>query len=257
MGKKIKISANKNLANNWDVGTEVFIQYSCLHDEFGILTTPAPAPHLSGQNVYWDIHWQAAKQYFEKCKEFDREIFEIPENKLPQSKLGNKSRYVPEELSYTLYITATEMCLHTIISVEHFANNLYQYISNKIENFDFKKTDEKLRITTKELLNIDIVNDTAYTNDFQKILNIRHEISHPSKVFNYARLTIEQTWDEIPMNWFLSGRALKSFEGWKMYYENLLEKFQQYLASLPKVQTKINNVQRGIQFNHDFKKNKP
>jgi len=146
------------------------------------------------------------------------------------------------------------MYLHTVISVEHFANNLYQYMSNKIEKFDFKTTDEKLKITTKDLLKIDILNDTAYTNDFQKILKIRHELSHPNKVLNYASLTIEQTWDEIPMNWFLSGRALKSFERWKVLYEDLLKKFQAHLISLPKVQIKANNVQRGIQFNHDFKK---
>ncbi len=256
MGRKIKISANKNLVSSYDIGSEVCIQYSCLHDEFGVLTTPAPAPHFSGQNIYRDIHWQAAKQYFEKCKEFDVEIFKIKENKPVGGMIGSKSRNVPEEISYSLYISATEMCLHTVISVEHFANNLYQYMPNKIKDFHDEKTDKKLKLAVKDLLNIDILSDTAYTNDFQKIFKIRNEISHPNNIFDYACLTVGPNWDEIPMNWFLSGRAVRSFEKWKVLYESLLEKFQAYLSSLPKVELKANNILRGIQFNHDFKKSK-
>lgn len=256
MAKKIKFQSKKGLSANFAAGSDVFIQYICLHDNYGVLNTPAPAPHLSGENLYWEIHWQAAKQFAEKCEEIDSQVFDTPGNMNKEASASSKSRFVKEELSYTLYVTAAEMCLNTVISVEHFANNLFQYLADKPVGFHDMVTEEKLKIAVSKLLNIDLKKDNNYANDFMKILKIRHEISHPNKIFDYACLSLDGRWDDVPLNWFLSGRGVKAFENWKTSYEDLQEKFVAYLNKLPKKEFSVHNVQRGIGFNHDLKKKK-
>lgn len=238
MAKKIKFSPKSHLSFPAPAGSEVVYLYQALHDQYGAITSSANTP-------FWQIHLEAAKFFKDQLKKLDSQVLGVAPG-------DNRSRYLSDELAYSIYIQGVNMVLHMILAIESFCISASSHFK-LYKTICSQKTDEKLK-TIASAMNINLIGRKEYDGDFQKIYAIRHEISHPENIFNYLTQTISNDWDAIPINWFISGRAHKACENVIALFEEVILAFDNFIAKHPPRPATAKNVVRGIGYDHSVKK---
>jgi hypothetical protein len=233
MASKIKLESDLSLARVHKQGALVEVVQASLHSNYGLIYTLWPK--------YWVLHAQTAEKHYNRLKKIDLKILQVEVR-------SDGSRVLDEKLTKMLYTEGVGLALNVELMVEHFCLEVKR--TAKVDFQDRDDTSQKLLLVLSEIDYRDIRQDPGYQS-FGHLLHCRHNITHPTLNNTYDG-TNGSTWDEVPLAWIASGKAIKAWEEFAPLFEDICRYWGEYAHenfAAPATLT----LQRGMKSKHSFK----
>lgn len=231
MARKIFTKANPKLAVPHKAGDELVLVQPLAHVKYGVITAVVPQ--------YWSLHITSAEERYRKLLELDKVLSGIEPD-------GSKSRFLGDEaLIREMYEAGTEMVTHTVLAMQHLVLDIA-----KVSGAQINPEREDLATMMRSVLkNIgfpkDLSKDQGYSRFDELSTRLRNAIEHPNDLRTY-NVKDPSTWDQVPMSWFLSSKALIAYEGSRKLFDEIYDFWQVKRKEYEKPEKLT--VQRGIEF---------
>lgn len=232
-GRKIQLRSDPSIAEPHAAGAKITLVQPALHHTYGALFVPRPN--------YWRLHLETADHRARELAELDRRVLSLPMEK-------SDSRTLDDELTQLLYRVGSDLILQTVLTLQqlvleielaakiqpHAGDNLNTRLGNALKATGFAG---------------DLGKDERY-GQFAELQRVRDAIEHPAETNVYN--PDQARWDEVPLAWIASGKALRAFE----LTRDLIAEIERHYADLRKKSARPGTleVERGLRALHPFKK---
>jgi len=235
MGLKHQPAHDPSLAKEHAAGERVRVLLLAEHARLGTIAYE--------YRRLWQLHYMMAKSgYIGLCQNHER-VLQLQIQPSNSRLLAADDR---PDLSLMVYVTGTQMVLNTILTMQHFCQEIEAGVGHELE-----ETGTGPRI--KEAFGLAGLtanwSDPGYSA-FREILERRDAVEHPKRdnTFN----SHVRDWDRVPLSWFLTERAPNAFTSWNTWFDKAASEWNEHPANKPKMITV--EVERGTKSTRQAKK---
>ena len=236
MGKKIRTVSDPALIKDHPSGAQVELQFSVVHDQFGMILYPAY------RSLWYECATAADKAYIKLCS-LEKGLLELP---LKPSNL----RVMPRgELLTKIIDCGTVLITDTYLALTHIVFGLGVTMfegTAKAELFKAARLNEQCLMVCKELGMEKTPWSVGYNAFFggEGIETIRHNLTHPKMGYSNGY--------ENPVGWLIGGKFHKSKDALE-FVAAISQRWQGQSARYSKSAT-LTIAQRGMRSEHQTKK---
>ena len=235
MARKVKKSTNPKLAQEHKKGAVVRYIKTLIHKNFGVIGFEFPH--------YWLMHYNYMYRSGEILKSLHQEIVKLPVDASNSRTLLNE----PNELLWQIYHVGMDMVDNAVLCAKHLVLSIEH--ATKSTPTGREELSERLISALKKIGFRDLSKDIGFQR-LAEIINVRDRLWHPT--LDNLNGSSETDWDTVPLAWMLSEKAIEAFEVVDPFLVELIDFW--FEKSKDYKETKTFNVQRAIQFDHNFKK---
>jgi hypothetical protein len=226
VGRKTKVRSNPALGKSHEVGANVAVIQLLTHARYGAISYLWPR--------FWVFELRLADEAHTNLKRLHGDVLNLPPN-------DSKMRLIHDmELLQDVYCAGSDMVSHACRAVQHLAQQMEQTSRSLLQT---TTSEDRIR-EAAALFGLDDHHAEQNYQGFVEILRIRDAVEHPQA--NNIYQVDGSRWDEVPLAWMLSERALLAYERFEQWMELLTTDWENYLKSHPDPPRTL-TVERGLE----------
>jgi hypothetical protein len=235
MGLKHESVSDPSLAESHNANDHILLIQHAEHAQLGTISHEA--------RRLWNLHYLMARSGYIQLRGHHERILRLPV-------LSSKERLITAndnpDLTLMVYVAGTQMVINSVLTMQHICQEIEAVLGIKLEG---RTLGERIKEASEQAELGVSVDESGYSG-LREMLTRRDAVEHPkrSNVFN----SHPNDWDQVPMNWFLTERAPKSFELWSSWFGNAVEAWKHHPIHEPKRLTLA--VERGKKSTRQAKK---
>ncbi|GAA5128846.1 hypothetical protein [Haloechinothrix salitolerans] len=236
MGIKHESQSDPSLGKEIPAGTPVRIIQHAEHAQFGTISYEI--------RRLWYLHFLMARSGYSELAKLHKKVLDRP---VESSNARSLEGADEPDLVFLVYGAGTQMLLNTVLTMQHFCQEIESRLQFKISG---NTLSERIReaFDSAEITSVSAAGE-GY-DALQEIIYRRDAVEHPklNNVFN----SHPNNWDQVPLNWLLTERSLRSFERWFRWFKNAADEWGGHRVNDPMVVTLT--VSRGMKSTRQAKK---
>lgn len=232
MGRKSEFESDPSLGREHEEGAIIQPLLISEHASLGTICIVASGTRL--------LHHAAAKAAYRDLRNVHDKIAQLPVDESSSRLVGS------DELIAEVYDAGTRMVIGVVLTIQHLAEEIERSLPNELSGTTVEdRLSEALRGVGIELDK----RDSGYAA-FHQIRQRRDAVEHPKS--DNTHNSGPTTWDMVPLAWFVSERAVASFEKYLAWIEGVFAAWHEHSERTRTTQTYT--VERGIRSKRQFKK---
>jgi hypothetical protein len=215
VGLKHRSAPDLQLAKDHETGKPIRLIQHAEHSRFGTITYEA--------RRLWLLHYEVARSGYMQLRRLHEQVLRLPVASSGDRVVASSDSL---DLTYLVYVAGTQMVINTVLTMQHFCQEIEAAFATKLNGSEIgDRTREALALAA---LDIDTAAHQGYSA-LREIIERRDAVEHPKRqnVFN-PHLT---EWDRVPLSWFLTERAPRSFERWREWFAEVVEQWKGHAAA--------------------------
>lgn len=192
----------------------------------------------------WELHYLTARSGCMSLRQLHERVLHLPVETSGSRMLAAADT---PDLTLLIYVAGTQMVLNTMLTMQHFCHEIERVLGAEPQRSGTISARIKDAFALAE---IPVSASSPGYSALQEIIERRDAVEHPRRDNVFS--TDPTGWDNVPMGWFLSERALTSFERWRDWFADALEQWKQHPAMQPRAMTL--QVTRGVRSARPAKK---
>jgi len=236
MGRQHKLISDPSAAHSHVAGATVTIIQQLEHAQLGTIA----------------YAWPRLRSYHQVIASEAFEEFRGLHNRIVTFEVRSGMRTIGDhEFLGQLYRRGCEFVLNAMLAVQHLCNEIEASTETATSTAPIL---ERLASATTRA-GIDLVKSGRGYAGLLEIRRVREAIEHPTPDNTYRGRSGE--WDQVPLAWMLSDRAIEGFERWGDWFGQLCERWTGALTARGPVIQTFEGVTRGVTSTRQSKKPPP
>jgi hypothetical protein len=236
MGLKHQSVSDPMLAKDHEAGEPIRLIQHAEHAQFGTITYEA--------RRLWHLHHEIARSGYVQLRQLHQQVLRLAVAPSCDRVLTASDR---PDLMLLVYVAGTQMVLNTVLTMQHFCQEIEHALDAELQRTEIgDRTREAVG-----LAGLTVATAGPGYSALREIIERRDAVEHPKRknVFN----SHPNDWDSVPMSWFLTERASRSFERWYAWFADAAEQWGHHPVAQPRTLT-LTISGRGVRSTRQSKK---